>query len=173
MQAQRNDNNAVTPAAGGDGGIMSPAAASSVRSGGMGSLSNAGSPTAVAALTAAAPGVPVGAGFAALAGTNGGGQGGVPSPTTFASMAAAVGVQNPLEEGSSSANAATVNHLGATMHDGRHASSAPGIASDEDLVAAAMQAMDPYSALIYNADHFANTQLKQLQQAADSFYDLM
>lgn len=69
----------------------------------------------------------------------------IPSPATFAKLAAAVGVQNPLEDSIKS----TV--------------SADGINSDKS--------QDPLAMLLASADTFLNVHLDQLEKAGSQFFD--
>ncbi|UZJ55184.1 hypothetical protein CBS101457_004504 [Exobasidium rhododendri] len=67
----------------------------------------------------------------------------IPSPATFATMAAAVGVQNPLEDTNDRPS-------GSTTEKGR----------------------DPYAELVSNVEAFLNVQLAQLESAGNIFFDL-
>jgi hypothetical protein len=71
----------------------------------------------------------------------------VPSPATFAKMAAAVGVQNPL------------------LDDPRRASG-----NNTEIVVSKPQ--DSYAEMLSQADNFLNVQLTQLEAAGNIFFDL-
>lgn len=68
----------------------------------------------------------------------------VPSPATFAKMAAAVGVQNPMEEPS---------RVGGVRNE-----------SGVDI-------QDPYVEFLSNVDNFLNVELSHLERAGHQFFD--
>lgn len=67
------------------------------------------------------------------------------SPATFANMAAAVGVQNPMEEQSRASGNRNGNGI--------------------------IKMQDPYAELLSNVDNFLNVQLAQLETAGHLFFD--
>ncbi|PWN32067.1 uncharacterized protein FA14DRAFT_84573 [Meira miltonrushii] len=87
---------------------------------------------------------------------------GIPSPSVFANMAAAVGQHNPLDE---NANAAIIANTPS-------AGQSTGNKQPVDLSVAALGSSNPYTALMYNVEQFANSQLDKLEELNETFFNL-
>lgn len=94
-----------------------------------------------------------------------GGSHGIPSPSVFANMAAAVGQHNPIDENAS--NAAAIQ-IASTSSANQNTGSKQAV----DLAVASLGSTSPYAALLYNVEHFANSQLSKLEELNETFFNL-
>lgn len=88
---------------------------------------------------------------------------GIPSPSVFANMAAAVGQHNPLDE-----NSNTTIQIANTPSAGQDA----GAKQAGDLEVATLGSTSPYAALMYNVEQFATSQLNKLEKLNEEFFNL-